>query len=504
MGNILTLIARRRRSISLALDHASWTGDTIDKHVPLSAYEVVQELTYFPNATLADLPMSHLVPTFLRESGTAFAPQTLSVGDTFHLNNSVFQFTIAGAFDPKIVMWSTNVTMSVQRTIDQQAPAPYQYFACSASAYITCNLPTRVTLTASLPDLGFASAFANGGGILQQVSDYALDLQVALYVNLLGGLFQTPNGDATIAVTARPCCNCTSDNSDKFLAKEAADLREQPCSSQPSRFLSTYIAMRNTTAEMYPWGAYPPTAVNSTDLFGGGDGSAFDDFLVDGYLGYTNVSIMNDPFQNMFQVYYHLLRRDLGVLLDNQIYSSPEMYNRSITLINPGVGMGGTPFGVIGTSAAQQYHTLLANETLMQEWRSSMQVFSETDRVPVLEYLRPTPRRKSLGSAITSVFSATFAMVATVWALFSMVARVLVRSRDRALRDAKWEASKDRPKPGSYELQWSFKGSRSSEELSLATAHDEQDDLREQIAALRNEISSIRGLLQRRGLSESE
>ncbi|KAJ6483181.1 hypothetical protein C8R45DRAFT_1075493 [Mycena sanguinolenta] len=486
-------------------------------NIPLSAYDVVQELTYFPNATLTELPMSNLIPSFLRDNTVSFAPQTWSVGDTFHLNNSIFQFTIASAFDPMddmepVTSFSysnvpfsgncdvTNITLSVVRTIDIQSTVPFQYFSCDASAYITCSLPTHVALIATLPDLGYASSIEAAGGILTQMSDYAVDLQVTLYVDVLGPTTELPYGDATVTVTARPCCNCVGGNSTTFLEKEAADLLQQPCSSQPARFVSTSGALKNTTSTTDPWGVeYPLPGADSTDLFDG-----LPSGWLDGYVGYANLSILNDPFQNMFQVYYHLLRRDLGVLLDNQIYNSPEMYNRSIILISPGEGLGGTPFGTIGTSAAQRYHTSLANETLMEEWRNSVQVFIDTDRVPVLEYLRPTPRRKSLGSAITSVFSATFAMVATVWALFSMIARALVRSRDRALRDAEWDGFKDRPKPGSYELEWSVKGSRSSEDVSLTAAHEERDDVLAQIAALKREISSIRGLLQRRGLSESE
>ncbi|KAF8179392.1 hypothetical protein K438DRAFT_1769094 [Mycena galopus ATCC 62051] len=484
-------------------------------NIPLSAYDVVQEFTYFPNATLTELPMSNLIPSFLRDNTGSFAAQTWSVGDTFHLNNSIFQFTIASALDPidrmePVTSFSysnvpfsencdvTNVTISVERTIDNQSSVPFQYFSCDASAYITCSLPTRVALTATLPNLNDASSIGATGDILTQVNDYSMDMQVAFYVDVLGGIFELPYGEAGVTVTARPCCNCIGDNSTNFLEKESAELLQQPCSSQPARFVTTWVAFKNSTSSA-PWGtSYALPGNDSTDLF---DGISND--WLDGYVGYANLSILNDPFQNMFQVYYHLLRRDLGVLLDNQIYNSPDMYNRSINLINPGVGMEGTPFGTIGASAAQRYHTSLANETLMEEWRNSIQVFVDTDRVPVFEYLRPTPRRKSLGSAITSVFSATFAMVATVWGLFSMIAIALVRSRDRALRDAEWEGFKDRSKAGSYELG-DVKGSRSSEELSLTTAHEEQDAILAQMADLKKEISSIRGLLQQRGLSESE
>ncbi|KAJ6457977.1 hypothetical protein C8R45DRAFT_561932 [Mycena sanguinolenta] len=163
-------------------------------NIPLSAYDVVQELTYFPNATLAELPMSNIIPSFLRESSvSSFAPQTWSVGDTFRLNSSIFQFTIANALDQtdnmapvnsfsySNVAFSencdvTNITVSVQRTVDTQSPDAFQYYACDASASITCNLPTLVQLTATLLDLGYASPLVDDGGILKQTSDYGLDL----------------------------------------------------------------------------------------------------------------------------------------------------------------------------------------------------------------------------------------------------------------------------------------------------------------------------------------
>ncbi|KAJ7259934.1 hypothetical protein B0H12DRAFT_1108033 [Mycena haematopus] len=492
-------------------------------NIPLAAYDVVQELTYFPNATLADLPMSNLIPSFLRDRTVSFAPQTWSIGDTFRLNNSIFQFTIASAFDPVDNMKPvnsfsysnvgfsdncdvTNITISVQRAVDTQSPLPYQYYSCDASAYITCNLPTRVELTATLPDLGYASPIADDGLILRQMSDYGIDLQVSLYIDILGGLNETEglSGTQSITVSARSCCNCTNENSDgDFLEAEARHLVQPPCSSQPSRFVASQGNVRNTASIESPWGVtYTPTGANTSDLFEG-----LDEQWRNGYIGSGDLSILNDPLRNMFQVYYHLLRRDLGVLLDNQIYSSPEMYNNSIILLNPGAGMEGTPFGTIGTSAAKHYHTLLANQTLMEEWRNSIQMFNETDCVPVFEYLRPTPRRKSLGSAITSVFSSTFAMVATVWAIFSMIARALVRSRDGVSEDAELGASKYLPIVALHQSKWNYKETGSSQESSFIAAHEEHlsnDDVLEQIAFLRKEVYSMRNQLRQRGLLESE
>jgi hypothetical protein len=71
-----------------------------------------------------------------------------------------------------------------------------------------------------------------------------------------------------------------------------------------------------------------------------------------------------------------------------------------------------------------------SNDTMMAQWRNSILAMTDTDRVPVFEYLRPVPRLKPLGSAITSVFVSTFAMVSTVWTIFSFVARAFVHSPD--------------------------------------------------------------------------
>ncbi|KAJ6484924.1 hypothetical protein C8R45DRAFT_1147981 [Mycena sanguinolenta] len=462
-------------------------------NIPLSAYDLVQELTYFPNATLSKLPMTNMIPSFLRESSvSSFTPQTWTVGDTFRLNSSIFQLTVASALDQTNNMTPVNsfsysnvafsencdvtsITVSVQRTVDTQSTTPYQYYACDASGYITCNLPTRVELTATLPGLGYGSSIAHDGDIMQQMTAYALDLQVALYVDILGGPDETARGDETIRITARPCCNCTiGDDSDDFLQAEAQALLQPPCSSLPSSFVGTAGFVKNASAEAAPWGVFfTQTGTNSSDLFAG-----IPNDWRDGYVGKGDLSILDDPFRNLFQVYYHLLRRDLGVLLDNQIYGSPEMYNRSIVLLNPGAGLDGTPFGMIAPSAAVSYHALLNNDTVMQEWRDSIKAFDETDRAPVLEYFRLMPRRKSLGSAITSVFSATFAMVLTVWTIFSMVARAFVLSsrhhgmlrtpyhRVTAAEDAGWEVSKDRP--SFEESKWGSNGASSGSPRSFS------------------------------------
>ncbi|KAJ7666932.1 hypothetical protein DFH06DRAFT_1185077 [Mycena polygramma] len=47
-----------------------------------------------------------------------------------------------------------------------------------------------------------------------------------------------------------------------------------------------------------------------------------------------------------------------------------------------------------------------------------------------MPYLRPIPRLKPLGSAITSVFVSTFAMLSVAWTTFSVISGALVSSHD--------------------------------------------------------------------------
>ncbi|KAJ7817871.1 hypothetical protein B0H14DRAFT_1382156 [Mycena olivaceomarginata] len=43
-------------------------------NVPLSAYEVVQEVTYRPNDTLPPLPLSNFIPAILQHPASSFTP----------------------------------------------------------------------------------------------------------------------------------------------------------------------------------------------------------------------------------------------------------------------------------------------------------------------------------------------------------------------------------------------------------------------------------------------
>ncbi|KAJ7315815.1 hypothetical protein DFH08DRAFT_820386 [Mycena albidolilacea] len=132
----------------------------------------------------------------------------------------------------------------------------------------------------------------------------------------------------------------------------------------------------------------------------------------------STMTALKVMLQNTFQSLYHLVRPELGVVLENQIYASPQMYNDSIS----GVFFPHGYFpGLVG-STANFSRQLTSNGTLMAEWAATVRNFNRSDRVPVMLYARPAPRLKPLGSAITSVFVSTFAMLSVLWTTFNIIA----------------------------------------------------------------------------------
>ncbi|KAJ7166201.1 hypothetical protein C8R46DRAFT_1219951 [Mycena filopes] len=134
----------------------------------------------------------------------------------------------------------------------------------------------------------------------------------------------------------------------------------------------------------------------------------------------------NDLFQNLFQCLYHLARLELGIIVENQIFNSPLMFNKSISTVY-------TP-SIIATKfivAANDSRASTSNTTLMKEWADIVHIFNTTDRVPVINYLRPVPHLKPLGSALTSVFVSTFAMVSVLWTVFSLVAGIIAARSEK-------------------------------------------------------------------------
>ncbi|KAJ7174793.1 hypothetical protein C8R46DRAFT_1081772 [Mycena filopes] len=96
------------------------------------------------------------------------------------------------------------------------------------------------------------------------------------------------------------------------------------------------------------------------------------------------------------------------------------MFNESISAVDL------SSFPAFSPVAANKARASTSNVTLMKEWADIVHMFNTTDRVPLISYLRPVPRLKPLGSALTSVFVSTFAMVSVLWTVFSLVAGIIV------------------------------------------------------------------------------
>ncbi|KAK7065117.1 hypothetical protein R3P38DRAFT_2493225 [Favolaschia claudopus] len=405
---------------------------------PASAYETVQEFTYFPNSSVPPPPLSGLVPSALRQSTNHFSPQHLDVGQSFRLNNSALSYTIGSAFDSvengrPVTSFPyynnpfsegcdvTNVSAVVQ-THTADSAKRYQYYDYSVSGFVTCTSPTSFEMS-----WNFDGGSALDTGLSPSLLDvFGRDLVSAAFMGYSSQSSPTDafSGQGVIRVTARPCCTCNARIDSAALQEDRLQLTSEPCRSQTSQFIGLTGQLTNTTSNFAPWGYYW-SVTNTTSLFSGADPQ-----FRKGYIGVNDLSALDTPFQNLFQIMYHLVRSDLGVVFNNQIFDSADMFNKSILALDVPADLityDGSPFGTLGPSAANTMRAATSNPTMMEEWRKSVALMTGTDRVPVLEYLRPVSRRKSLGSAIVAVFVATFTMLSAVWTIFGLVAQGLVK-----------------------------------------------------------------------------
>ncbi|KAJ6463100.1 hypothetical protein DFH09DRAFT_1492310 [Mycena vulgaris] len=373
-------------------------------NVPLSAYEVVQEFTYRPNDTLPPLPFSNMIPEMLQHPTGSFTPQIMTVGDTFNLNNSIFNWTITAAFDDvnntqPVQTFSyynnplsdgcdvTYMTMRLTSSEDS-TDWPIQY-----TVDVTCHIPISFTLS-------WNGGFSGGGN----PAEYDLDSFTWGLEWDFGGLIPPSSPRVSVSegldvfqITVQPCCDC---------AATSAELPTQaPCRLSPARFsrFHSYSEYHGTPFQV-------PS--DKLRLFSGDDPSS---------------EALNTMFLNTFQSLYHLVRLELGLILENQIYASPEMYNRSIAPVyTPGIDLDSWVNGSLSATS---------DADVMAEWRHTVRLFNESDRVPVMGYLRSVPRLKPLGSAITSVFVSTFAMLSVLWTLFTLIAGALAASHSDTRED---------------------------------------------------------------------
>ncbi|KAK7065108.1 hypothetical protein R3P38DRAFT_2493228 [Favolaschia claudopus] len=390
-------------------------------NIPLSGYETVEEFTYFPNASITALPMQNLIPSFLRPATAKFSSQHLNVGQVFSLNGSAVSYTIQSAFDAgskeSVLSFPyynnpfsnncdiQNITVNVNLAVEDLYG--HQYYGWSATGFILCNYPTAF-------EMSWGMSWDSAGGPQNAQIDKSLSLYIHLHsaYSRVFGVNSTQVGGASVSVTARPCCSCNGANTSEAVQSDAADLLEFPCTSQPAQFIGISGNVVNSADLEHPWGfLYNWAGSNTSDLFSG-----LDPQIQYTYFSSKGLSALQAP--------------DLGLIFENQIFSSPEMFNSSIRPIAIPADSQYTngPFGLISYSMANEMLASTLNTTLMQEWKSSVLAMERSTRVPVLEYLHPISQFKPLGSAMTSVFVATFAMVSAVWTVFGLVARAFVSS----------------------------------------------------------------------------
>ncbi|KAJ7085277.1 aspartic peptidase domain-containing protein [Mycena epipterygia] len=368
-------------------------------------------------------------------------PMLRFLGQTFRLNNSVFDYTITSAFEAgengrpvfSFPYYNNpfssscdviNITAIVGRNLGESTTV-YEYYLYTISGFVTCTSPTLFQVSWGLPLHGGLDTFP--------LFDYfGADLQQALWYGILG-VDDVSSGNGAVTVTVRPCCNCTGPiaaMSDEDLKLESVNLLEPPCSTQPARFVGLSGSVQNTTAITSPWGI-PILGQVPTPLI-----CLLGWILTIGRatLG-LRICLHWTQHSKIYSKSLIMLCAGIwGSSLKNQIDNSPEMFNRNITPVEVPqflLGDASTPFDTITLSVADRMRAAPSNDTIMAQWKKSSLAINKTDRIPVFEYLRPVPRLKSLGSAITGVFVSIFAMVSTVWTIFSVVARAFVSSPDK-------------------------------------------------------------------------
>ncbi|KAJ7308603.1 hypothetical protein DFH08DRAFT_900405 [Mycena albidolilacea] len=379
-------------------------------NVPLSAYTIVTEATFTPNASLPALALHGLVPSILQESSYSgsFSPQTLTPGQIIRLNGAIHSYNITGAYNgfntsqPVTSFLYYNNPLSDSCDITNMTIRAKKSERSQGSVQITCWTPAIYIMTfdvnlpsefASTDDIRIASL-----GMFQNELDLSWS-SMRLAIDLSGLQAVPANASVTgFEITVRPCCDCHG-NADATWNTGIFSLDYPPCSEAPASFLSfeSYVYLNDL----------PFPTWNNTDFF-----------LAEwNMFNGTSFAGLNTVLHNFFQAMYHTIRLDLGVSQPNQIYMSADMYNRSIsTVYIPGLFYEGGPEEAFANSSLRYS----SNLTIL--WTAEQQ---DVVRVPIMSYVRTMPCLKPLGAAITSVFVSTFAMVSVLWQVFSFIAAAL-------------------------------------------------------------------------------
>ncbi|KAF7336502.1 hypothetical protein MSAN_02304900 [Mycena sanguinolenta] len=380
-------------------------------NVPLSAYNIIQEFTYHPNSTLPAVFLANIVPSVLQNPTDSFTPQLLSVGETIALDNSIFNYTISQAFDgvnPVSAFPYYNNPFSDSCDVFNFYLAIFLTLGgfprVQVDGTVACYLPTPFYLKwAGWPE-GDVSSIRFVPEEMLFDSEEIFEFWSGPGMPHLGYSNFTQAG---ISITVHPCCDCEAVLAGGPL-ESAASLLKSPCSSNPTQFVVVDGQFWVVDGAIIPLGLASslPTQIANA---------------LTGTLGNVSISALSTLSDNVIQTHYHLVRLDLGVILENQIYNSPEMFNRTIKPLD-GKFSG-------ANSWTNKGRNWTSNATLMAQWQQDVKFFQNNTRVPPLEYLRSVPRLKPLGSAVTSVFVSTFAMLSVMWTVFSLVAGALARKR---------------------------------------------------------------------------
>ncbi|KAJ6553396.1 hypothetical protein B0H19DRAFT_1377914 [Mycena capillaripes] len=439
-------------------------------NIPLTAYDIVETFTYTPNETAAALPFSFLVPSLRRHSAGDFRPQTFEIGDSLRTNLSMFDYQISAAFtkenqpiefgDPVTLgipvvsfVWSNNplsscdvfgITISLRK--DERVVI---------GASVGCWMPATYSMNMALNHQSLQDRTGGFLEVLMTLDALLVDLEHSwnheITVFTDGGLLPDPTNVTGMDVSVYPCCLCTgigpeyeSNRASYVPTDDNGIIGRLPCDTTTARFKGTSVQLR-----------YPSA--------GGGYSYASMDFGDVEILPSTSVAELQvapnlrAAIMNAFQAIFHAVRLDLGVIGDNQIYTSSAMYDQSISPLPS----NGTRFGAEGPSPVLrggQYNDQGPYTERTRERRLDAAVYIipqldvatsflnlfhgddfillithgvlRTVRVPSVAYLRPVFRQKPLASAAASVFVSTFAMVSVLWKLFSLFAAVAVSDKE--------------------------------------------------------------------------
>ncbi|KAF7340517.1 hypothetical protein MSAN_02123200 [Mycena sanguinolenta] len=459
---------------------------------------VIQEATYRPNDTLPT-PLSKLIPSVLQSPADSFTSQLLSVGDTLVLDDCIFNYTITQAFNDanqsKPVSAfsyynnplsqgcdSTNITVHLQ--LNKMPELGFEFWSLQLvqfSGTVTCQIPTLFYLTWSgrgyLPDEVFFEAQEqcirkkHVHNVVNLVPSRSTSFQCFL-TNIPSGADQKQvyNQILPRLISVSLC----------ILAVIAMPFWR----AAPLKFLVVdvpSIALGLQNPIFTAAGTFGPLPIQITDV------------LSKGGLGDIPVSSLASVYGNLVQTLHHLVRVDLGVIVENQIYNSPKMYNRTILkVVAP-------PDADFTDEFANTSKDSTSNVTLMAQWQQNVEFFQTNVRVPPLEYLRPVPRLKLMGSAVTSVFVSTFAMLSVMWTVFSLVAGALARSSDRDRTTKKQITLTQRLKGD----KWLESGIQEVEESEVVLLGHPEEPSSDPVAQLRKRMdrNNIQGVQMRVALA---